>query len=71
MPCPHRPEGIEETDVFKQVWIEPQSWRNGEHGDDEQNQPDNGHGEEQSYQSKHAHAKVPYTLPEYKRPQRE
>lgn len=71
MPCPYRPERVEETHVLEEVGVEPETRRRSEHGDDEQDQPHYRHGEEQSDQAEHAHAEVPYTLPEEQRPERE
>jgi hypothetical protein len=70
VPCPYRPEGVEEAHILEQIRVQPETGCCGEHCDDEQNQSYNGHGEKQSYQSKHTHADVPDTLSQYEGPQR-
>lgn len=71
LPCPRGSERVEEADVFEEVGVQPQTRRRGKHCDDEENQPHNGHGEEQADQAQHTHAQVPHALAEEKRPQRE
>lgn len=70
MPRPHRTERIEESDILKQVRIQPEARRGNDHCDDEQDESEHAHGEEQSDEAEHSYAKVPHTKPEHRRPQR-
>ena len=68
LPCVDRPERVEETNIFKQIRIEPEARWYREDGDDEDNEPNNRHGEEQSDETEHAHTQVPHALSQEKRP---
>jgi len=70
VPCPHRTEGIKEADILKQVRIQPETGRSNDHGDDEQDEPEDAHDEEQSDETEHPHTEVPHTEPEHRRPKR-
>jgi hypothetical protein len=71
LPCPYGSERVEETDVFEQVRVQPESRWRGKDCDDEENEPNNGHAEEQSNEAEHAHTKVPHTLSQEERPEGE
>lgn len=71
LPCPDRSEGVKEAHVLEQVRIQPQTGRVREHSNDEQDQPHDCHGEEETNKTQHAHAQVPHAEPELHRPQRE
>lgn len=46
LPCPHGSERVEEADVLEEIGVQPETrWRR-EHGDDEEDQSEDCHGEE-------------------------
>lgn len=71
LPSPERSETVKETNVLKQIRVQPQSRRNGEHGNDEEDEAEDGHGEECANQPQHTHTQVPDTQAQLHRPQRE
>jgi hypothetical protein len=36
VPCPKRAEGVEEAHVLEEIRVQPETGRDGEHGDDEE-----------------------------------
>jgi hypothetical protein len=71
MPCPDRPEAVEEAHIFEQIRIKPESrWRH-EQSDHKQDQTEYGHCEEQADEAEHAHAEIPHAGPQFVGPQGE
>jgi hypothetical protein len=69
LPGAPRSERVEKANILEQVRVKPKPRRDGEHCDDEDDQPDDGHSEEQPNETEHAHAEVPYSLPHEKWPE--
>lgn len=69
MPAPEWSETVKESNILEQIWVKPQSRRNSEHGDPEENQPEYGHSEEESNKAQHSHTQVPNTKSHFHGPQ--
>lgn len=69
MPGPDRSERVHKRNIFPEVGEEPQSRRNNEVSDAEQDDSEDGHGEETGKQPQEGPTKVVYTEAHFQRPE--
>jgi len=71
LPTPKRSKTIKESNILKQIRVQPQSGRDSEHSNREENESEDSHDEEQSNEAEHAHTEIPDTETKFHGPERE
>lgn len=70
MPGPHWFETVKEAHILEEIREKPETRRMREHGDAEEDEPEDAHDEEEADDAEHAHAEVPHALAHHNGPQR-